>query len=137
MKGQSQVFEQVLLFGIAVAIFVTCFGIFQVYQSYFSDIAANDHTMAVGDLIYDHILELSRIEGMDASTVVDIPARIKDDRYRVLINQSYITVITDNGAKSLTSLGLLSGKLTFTPGETGSSKGEIIIYKRGANIIIE
>lgn len=140
MKGQNRVFEQVLLFGISVAIFVMCFGIFQVYQAYFGGVAANDQTTAIGTSLYNHMLELSRMDDMEASTVVSIPKTIDGDRYTVSVDDDAITVATESGTKSTTGLGLLSaahsGLYTFS-GEAVSSKGEIIIYKRGSNIIIE
>ena len=41
-KAQSVIFEQVILFGIGVAIFIICFAIFNIYQNYFMTISLND-----------------------------------------------------------------------------------------------
>lgn len=42
MKGQTRIFEEVLIFGISIAIFVTCLSIFQMYQQHFGYVALND-----------------------------------------------------------------------------------------------
>jgi hypothetical protein len=140
-KGQSRIFEHVLLFGISVAIFVACFGIFQLYQSYFSSISVNDHAMAVRDMIHTHMMELTRLENLNASIVLKIPKEISGEGYRIMLNNTDIAVITEEtgvtaAARLYTISEDLYGDYSFS-GEAASSKGEIIIYKRGHNIIIE
>jgi len=140
MKAQGAVFEQVLLFGISVAIFVSAFAIFQLYQAHFASTSLLDHTKAVRDVVHNHLLELTRIDSLNASFTLRLPREISGEYYSVKINNTGITVITDmSGTVAVSSLESLSeaggGMYTFT-GETGSSRGEIIIYKRGYNIIM-
>ncbi len=141
MKGQSRVFEQVLLFGISVAIFVACFGIFQLYQGHFSYISTNDNLVALGNVLYSHITEITRIDNMNTSLVVSIPKDIGGERYDISINDTDLLILTkETDQKSITRMNLigtgLSGQYHLS-GETTSGRGEIIIYKRGYNIIIE
>jgi hypothetical protein len=137
MKGQNAVFEQVLLFAIAVAMFVIAFGIFQMYQNYYSSTALIDHTRSIRDMINNHILELTRMEELNASLTLGIPEELSGEYYLIKINNTELRVTTDvSGVTSASSLAALwvSGYEFF--GETRSSRGEIIIYKRGYNIII-
>ena len=133
-KGQILVFEQVLLFGVSVAIFVACFAIFQLYQSHFGSIAVNDHTKAVRDMIYTHIIELTRFGDMNASIIVKIPKEISGEYYKVQLTDTAINITTmDSGVTATTGLQMLTEKYDFS-GETTSSKGEIMIYKKGNEI---
>ncbi len=140
MKGQNVVFEQVLLFGISVAIFVTAFTIFQMYQAHFSSGSLSDHTRSVRDIIFSHVVEMTRIGDLNASLTVRIPRDLSGEYYSISVNDTEISVATDlTKTKAVSSIGFLSkaggGVYTFS-GETRSVRGEIIIYKRGYNIII-
>jgi hypothetical protein len=139
MKGQSAVFELVLLFGIAVAIFVIAFGIFQLYQDYYTSTALLDHTKTVKDVVYNHIVELTKFGGLNASFTLKIPEELGSEYYFIRLNDAEIRVETyDSGVAAVSSLAALSsGSNGYSfSGETSSSRGEIIIYKRGHNIII-
>lgn len=141
MKAQTAVFEQVLLFGISVSIFVAAFGIFQLYQSHFASVSIIDHTRAIRDMIHNHITELTRIENLNASFTLRLPREINGEYYSIKINDTEIMVITyESRTAAISNISSLSkeygGLYTFT-GETRSNRGEIIIYKRGYNIIID
>jgi hypothetical protein len=135
-KGQSRIFEEVLLFGISVTIFITCFVIFDMYQSHYSFVSINDHASSVRDMIHQHIIELTRIDSMDASIVLDIPEQISGEYYHIYINDTHITIVTEESGKSFLLELRMLGSYSFS-GEAASGKGEIIIYKKGNNIIIE
>ena len=137
MKGQNAIFEQVLLFAIAVAIFVISVGIFQMYQNYYSSTALIDHTKSIRDVVGNHILELTSMDDLNASLVFSIPEELSGEYYRVKVNDTELWVTTDSsGVTSASSLeGLRASGYRFS-GEARSSRGEIIIYKRGYNIIL-
>ncbi len=137
MKGQNAVFEEVLLFAIAVAIFVIAFGIFQMYQNYYSSTALIDHTKSIRDMVNNHILELTSMEELNASLTFRVPEELSGEHYLIKINNTELRVTTDfSGVSSVSSLKALSASGYDFFGETRSSRGEIIIYKRGYNIII-
>jgi hypothetical protein len=141
MKGQNAVFEEVLLFGISVAIFIMAFAIFSMYQNHFTSTSINDHTRAVRDIVLGHVVELTRIDDLNASFTMRIPKEIGGEHYTIYLDNNEIGVVTDltnitvvSNIASLSTVG--GGKYTFS-GETTSSRGELIIYKRGYNIIID
>ncbi len=139
MKGQNLVFEQVLLFGVSVAIFVIAFGIFQLYQSYYSTTSIIDHTKAIRDTVYNHIAELTKIGSLNASFTLKIPEDLDGEYYSIKLNNTEIRVETyQSGVAAVSSMDALrSGTNPYSfQGETRSSRGEIIIYKRGYNIIL-
>lgn len=140
-KGQSRVFEQVLLFGIGVAIFIACFSFFQIYQTEYTRTSMDDQLRGVRDTLYNHILEMSLNEVINSSVVLRIPKRIGGEEYTVTVDDDDITIRTIISGKVVSmSLQMISsahgGKYSLS-GESRSSGGEIIIYKRGYNIIIE
>ncbi len=139
--GQSMIFEQVMLFGVSVAIFVACYGLFQLYQSHFTYVTMNDQVRAVRDLISAHVLELTKFEGMDASSIVKIPKRVSGELYYIAFTGTGLNVTTAQTQTSASSdffmLGEgLGGRYVFL-GKAASGRGEVIIYKRGNNIILE
>ncbi len=136
-KAQTLIFEQVLIFMISVAIFIVCFGLFQLYQSYFTDVSANDQVKAVRDLISAQVLQLSKFEHLNVSAELKIPKKISGEGYDMLFTGSRLNVtIRETGITATSDLYQLGKRYTFS-GNSTSSKGEIIIYKRGYNIILE
>jgi len=137
MKAQSFIFEQVLLFMIAVSIFIMCFFLFQIYQNHYSIIASNDQVKAVRDMISSQVIVLTKFEGLNASVRVRIPKKIVGEWYRITFSDSSLNVtIQMRGTSASSNLKQLGNRYTFS-GNSTSGKGEIIIYKRGYNIIIE
>jgi len=142
MKGQTRVFEEVLLFAISIAIFVTCLSIFQMYQSHFGYISLTDQTRELGNIVHGHLLQMARLEALDASVVVPIPREISGESYSVSVNDTDITIVTERTqTRYIGRLQMISdeleGAITGLSGQTSSGKGQIIIYKRGNNIILE
>jgi hypothetical protein len=135
MRGQALVFEQVLLFMISVAIFVACFAVFQLYHSHFNFVSMNDQVSAVLVVVHSHVTELLRFEPLNASVEFSLPERIGNELYRVRFRDGALNVTTSQtGVSGSVSLSGLEG-YAFS-GETASSKGKTVIYKRGRNIII-
>jgi hypothetical protein len=73
LSGQSLVFEQVLLFGIGVAIFVALFAVFTMYQNYFASVNLNNQLDEVKDLIVSNIMKLVEKGNVTAYVSMDIP----------------------------------------------------------------
>jgi hypothetical protein len=134
-KAASLVFEQVLLFLISVVIFIACFGFFQIYQSNVYFVSANDQTKAVRDMVSSQVIELTRFEDVNSSVSMKIPKRINGESYVVLFTGRSINVTTSSGVTASMNFLSIDDSYRFS-GETTSGKGEIIIYKRGYNIIL-
>jgi hypothetical protein len=142
MKGQTRIFEEVLLFAISIAIFVTCLSIFQMYQNHFGYVSLEDQTREIGNIVQGHLMEISRLRGMDASVVVSVPREISGEYYVISLSDTEITVVTERTAMKYTgTLNMISrdlgGNIDGLSGQANSGKGQIIIYKRGNNIILE
>ncbi len=137
MKGQSIIFEQVLLFMISVSIFIVCFSLFQIYEDYYNFIALNDQIKAVRDLVSAQVLQLIKHEGFNVSTSMRIPKRISGEFYTISFTGSGLNVSMSISKIAATSDFFRLGDKYRFYGNSTSAKGEIIIYKRGNNIILE
>ena len=140
MKGQTLVFEQVILFMISVAIFIACYSMFTIYQKHYAYLTASDQTKAVRDQVSANIVKIAKFDGMDASVKFSIPKKISGEDYNVFFSGGSVNVTTlQTGVSASSGLYGLDyrkgGSFSFS-GKAASSKGEIVIYKRGRNIII-
>jgi len=136
MKGQSPIFEQVMLFSIGVAILIACLSIFNIYEVYFTDIMMEDQLNEVEGFIISNILRLSK-KGENFSMALEIPSRILNQIYEVNLSDNGINITTmestayvESGIYNLTESFEFSGSII-------SSHGKHIIYKKGNKIIIE
>jgi hypothetical protein len=136
MKGTTIIFEQVLLFMISVSIFTVCFFFFSLYQTHFTSVAVNDQVKAVRDMISSHVLELTSLREMNATSEVKVPKTISSEFYSVAFAGTVLNVTTLSSRISATMdlKGIARDFRLY--GNSTSSKGEIIIYKRGNNIIL-
>ncbi|NIO22609.1 MAG: hypothetical protein GTN38_01095 [Candidatus Aenigmarchaeota archaeon] len=135
-KGQTIVFEQVLLFTISVAIFIASFALFSMYQSSYISTMKWDQLKAVKEYIVSNIIELSEKEEFESSVILEIPKRIGNDYYRLTLspNGLNITFFTGNIKDyDFSSLYGLNTSYTFE-GSVTSDKGKVIIYKKGNSI---
>ena len=137
MKGQSVIFEQVLLFMISVAIFIVCFALFQIYEDYYDYVSMNDQIKAVRDIISAQAIQMIKYKDLNVTSSLRIPRRIGGEFYYISFNGTGLNVsmATSNVAAN-TDFFRLGYRYRFL-GNSTSSKGEIVIYKRGNNIIIE
>lgn len=131
------IFEQVLLFMISVAIFIVCFALFQIYEDYYNFIAVNDQVKAVRDIVSAQAIQLIKYEGLNVTTSIRVPKRIGGEFYHISFNGTGLNVsMQHSNVAAISDFFRLGDRFSFT-GNSTSAKGEIIIYKRGNNIIIE
>ena len=140
VKGQNLLFEQVLLFGMGVLIFIVCFSAFSIYQSFFSTVSSNDQLNQVKDLIVSDLIKLSQKDyEVNSSIELDIPARIDGKPYIIELSNNVLN-ITLQGMDIISktgvffNLGQLDG-ITFS-GRAISISESILIYKKANEIII-
>ena len=72
MKGQTLVFEQVLLFSLGVVILITSFALFIMYQNFYLSKTTQDQVTQVKEYILSHIVELCG-SAANCSAVLPIP----------------------------------------------------------------
>ena len=137
-KAQVMIFEQVLLFAMGVIIFIVCFAAFNIYQSHFSSISANDQLNEVRDVLVSEILKLyNKGEGVNSSIRVDIPDGITGRAYKVELDNSGLN-ITLQGPEELTKRSTVFniGKNVTLLGRVISTTETVMIYKKANEIII-
>jgi hypothetical protein len=141
MKGQTRIFEEVLLFGVSIAIFVTCLSIFQLYQEHFGFVSLNDQAVAIGNIVQGNLIEMARLGDANASVIVTIPRVLSGESYLIKLNDTDVTITTKKRGfvymGRLQMIGKDIGGSFSLSGEAASSRGQIIIYKKGDNIILE
>ncbi len=140
LKAQIIVIEQVLLFGMGVAIFLICIMAFNIHNSYFSTIAANDQLNELSAVISSNIVKLSQLEeNTDSFITMDIPEKIANREYTIKLDSSGLE-ITLHGleelSKSCSIFSLEQSDLIFKSGEVYSKSKMLMIYKKGNEIII-
>jgi hypothetical protein len=130
------IFEQVLLFGIGVAIFVVLFVAFAAYQNYFSSINLQNQLSEVKDVMVMNILKVVEKENVTAHVMLEIPRRISDEGYEIVLSNSglYVNSLVSKVTRSSTLYGL--NESYDMTGSVMSVLGRIIIYKKGNKIIL-
>ncbi len=135
-KGQTIVFEQVLIFSISVAIFISAFTLFSMYQSHYLSITTGDQMSGVKEYVMSNIVSLAAKEGFNSSVTIEVPRKIS--------NQMYIMDLSDRGLNvsiprsrtyEFSSLGSLNETFDFG-GQVSSDLGVVVIYKKGDRILI-
>jgi hypothetical protein len=134
--GQSIIFEQVLLFGIGVAIFVALFGVFTVYQNYFASANLDNQLDEVKNVVVSNIIKLSEKGDVDAYVMMKIPRKISDEGYEISLSGSGLNVtgLLTGISKSSSLYGL--NETHELAGSVMSALGRFIIYKKGNKIIL-
>lgn len=135
-KGQSLIFEQMILFSIGVTIFVICFAVFNIYQNYFVSLSLHDQLAQMKGWISSHIIRLVQHEDTDSSIILEIPKRIGGEEYNITLDNSGIHVISlYSEVTKESSLYGISNKYILS-GYIRSTERRFIIYKKGNEIII-
>lgn len=136
MKGQSLVFEQVLLFGFSVAIFIAAVLVFNIYQDYFLSVSHNNQLDEAGELVKSQILKLSQFsDSSNALITLTVPRSI-NGVYEIRLDQEGIEVenlltqeLSHSQLFSLNETYGLSGSVT-------SENGKVLIKKEANQITI-
>ncbi|NIO20399.1 MAG: hypothetical protein GTN76_06570 [Candidatus Aenigmarchaeota archaeon] len=137
-RGQTVVFEQVLLFTISVAIFISAFALFSMYQSHYLSMTRWDQLKGVKEYMVSNIIELSEKEQFESSVVLKIPQKIGSDYYRITLspNGLNISFFTGTAGYDFSSLYGLNASYNFS-GSITSDRGKVIIYKIGNSIRLQ
>jgi len=135
-KGQTVVFEQVLIFSISVAIFIAAFTLFSMYQNQYMSITTRDHLAGVKEYVMSNIIDLVKKEGFNSSVTLKIPRTVSNRLYLIdLSNNGLYVRMNGEEAYEFSSLGALNETFTFG-GQVSSDLGVIVIYKKGDKILL-
>lgn len=136
LSGQSLIFEQVLLFGIGVAIFIALFITFAMYQNYFAAVNLHNQLDEVKDVVAFNIMKVIEKENVTAHATLEIPREISDEGYEITLSNSGLVVTSlVSGVTKYSSLYGLNETYNMT-GSVMSVFGRFIIYKKENKIIL-
>jgi hypothetical protein len=133
--GQGLIFELVLLFSIAIAIFFVLLSVFSIYQGHFTVVSIDDQLRGIRNLVATSILKMAGQEG-DGALSFDIPARIGDELYKIELTDSGLNVSTLSRHLSVFSALYNLNETYALSGRVVSSAGRILINKNGNTITI-
>ena len=134
-KGQTMIFEQVILFGISVAIFLILFSVFNIYQVVYTGIGNTNHLDEAREWISGNVLKVAEKSG-NSTVTIPISRYIGDAVYEIRLEQTGLNLknLITNEVKYSSLYGI---NLTYDlSGLTTSIKGKLTIKKEGSNIII-
>jgi len=136
MKGQSSIFEEIILFGISVFIFITLFFVFNSFQAQSLKTTGNDMIEEISNYIISTIVEISAVDG-DYSVIISIPERINNQPYIIVLNDTGYTlkVEPDGPVYSSNIYGIQnSGGIEIEDNTIASISKKMMIYKRAGKI---
>jgi hypothetical protein len=136
LKGQTIVFENVLIFTAGVAIFIICFTVFNIYQQNFVTTGIDTQLAEIRDTVATHILFISEKDSIDSTITLKIPKVVADEPYEIILSPSGLNVTAGGvGISKFTPLYNLTG-VVFRWSTVPSVQGKISIYKTAQQIII-
>lgn len=136
-KGQSLIFEQVLLFSFSVAIFIAAFTIFSFYQDFYVSSSSNNHLDQTKEWISSQILKTAeQSESTQSLFILPIPKKIENNVYVIRLTNEGLEVenIISNTTASSTLYSL--GENFTLSGNVSSINGRITIKREDKQIII-
>lgn len=134
-KGQSVIFENVLIFTAGIAIFVLFYTVFSIYQVHFTNVGIDSQLSEINDYVSSHILLMAGKDGINSSVTLKIPRTVATELYELELYPTglNVTSITSNIRKHSSLYNL---PVVLVPKRIPSSSGKITIYKRGNRINI-
>jgi len=139
LKGQSLIFEQVLLFSMSVTVFIISFAVFNIYQGYFLSVGGENQLDQVKEWVSANILKLAEKGTAGTSSVtIPIPRTIENTAYTIELSSADLTVKTTVPPvkTKISTLYSLNSYFTFSPAKVPSVNGKITIKKENNQIII-
>lgn len=138
MKALSLIFEYALLFMFGIIILISSIGAFRSYEIHFNAVSIDDQLIEVMEYVSSDIIKLSERgdDCLDCSIKITIPKKAGNENYMIeLSNQGLNITSMETKVSKHTNLYNLS-QTTWLGGKAMSSSGNMIIIKRGNQIII-
>jgi len=134
-KGQSVVFENVLIFTAGVAIFILFYTVFTIYQTHFTSVGIDSQLAEIRDYISTHIILMAGKENINSSVTLKIPRTVTTELYEIELYQTGLNV-TSSTTHIRKHSNLYNLSVVLVPKRIPSSSGKITIYKKGNRINI-
>jgi hypothetical protein len=135
-KGQTLVFEQVLIFSISVAIFVVSFALFAMYQNYYTSSSSQDQITGVKEYILSSIIKVCEKKDTNSSIVLSVPRTIGSRFYRISLSPAGLSLAIEGMASDFSPLYGLNETFDFS-GRAVSDSGKIVVYKSGTSVFLD
>ncbi len=135
VKGQSVVFENVLIFVAGVTIFVLFYSVFTAYQANYTAIGIDSQLSEIRDYISTHILLMAGKEDINSSVTLKIPRTVATELYEIEVYRGGLN-LTSSVTGVRKHSGLYNLSVTLVPKRVPSSAGKVTIYKKGDRINI-
>ena len=133
MKAQI-VFEQVLLFIIAVAIFLSTYSFFNMYQGSFSLRMRDVYIDLIGERIVLEIIRLCKANDTNITVITQVPDKILGKVYTISLSKDQLKINVSGYEKEYKLYGFENFEFG---GSVRSSGKTILIYKKGNSIILK
>ncbi len=135
-KGQILVFEQVIVFGIGVAIFAASFALFVMYQNQYSFSTGQDQLTGVREYLVSSIIKTCGSEAANSSYVLAVPRTIGGSLYKIALSPAGLNLTLESGGSDFSPLYGLNETFEFS-GMVVSDLGKIVIYKSGKAVFLD
>jgi hypothetical protein len=137
-KGQTLIFEQVLMFSVGVVILITSIALFMMYQNFYLSETSQDQITQVKEYILSQIITLCGSEEHNSSVIIEIPRTIGGFMYRITLSDIGLN-ITQEPKGPISDFSTLYGlNETFDFfGTAVSDMGRILLFKRDNEIILD
>ncbi len=132
LRGQSPVFEQVMLFAIGVGIFGGFLFFFGLYESHFT---SEGRQMQLDSARYVLSLDIASLAARDGSSSVTEPVQKKagDEPYKIRLNSTGLYLWTSEKS-SWSNVYYMNELVVFEDSSVWSTGGKVTIIKEGNNI---
>ena len=133
-KGQTTIFESVVLFAVSVIIFIVLISIFGIYQNFYLSSNIIDQLEEVNTFLTSNILFLAEKDA-DSIVTVEIPKTIGTYDYEIRVVRAVDGADNDGLNISVLATGQSSFTTLFNLTERYNVSGERILSRRGRVII--
>jgi hypothetical protein len=136
--GQSMIFEQALLFGMGVTIFIVCYAVFNIYEDHFSHIALIDQLDEIRGWVGANTVKfVGKNPDGDGWISFAIPKRAGGQPYYITFSGNGVNITAKlTGDYSWSPVFGLNDTYTMS-GMANSNTGKCLIYKTGDKLIIQ
>lgn len=136
-KGQSMVFEQVMLFFMGVVIFSITLAFFMAYQGHVASQGTRDQLKEIAGHLTWSIINLAQRDYLENTTLaIAIPGTAGQEAYEMELSGDGLLVRANaSGTAVFSNLCMLNRTMTLR-GRGSSADDTVIIYKKGNEIII-
>ncbi|MBN1222976.1 MAG: hypothetical protein JXB23_06980 [Candidatus Aminicenantes bacterium] len=130
------VFEQVLIFGIGVAIFAASFALFIMYQNHYTQTSSQNQLTGVKEYVLSSIIRICEKEDVNTSVILNVPRTIGNNYYKISLSPEGLNLTIEGIASDYSPLYNLNGRFDFS-GMAISDLGKIVIYRMGNEVSID